>query len=207
LITSGPTQEAIDPVRFIGNHSSGKMGNALAAKFREAGATVTVVTGPVNAYPKDVNLVKVYSAAQMLEKAQEHHQESDIVVFAAAVADYRPLHPASQKIKKKSGEDELEIKLTKNPDIAATLGESKQHQFHVGFALETENEAANAQQKLKKKNFDLIVLNSLNDNGAGFKGDTNKVTFFDAHNKPKEFELKDKMEVASDIVAHVIHQL
>jgi len=203
LITSGPTQEAIDPVRFIGNHSSGKMGNAIATRFSEAGANVTMVSGPVNEYPQGIEVVKVNSAEQMLEKVLEKHTESDIVVFVAAVADYRPKEPANQKIKKKSEEAELYLTLVKNPDIAALLGEAKQDQIHVGFALETENEEQNAQEKLQKKNFDLIVLNSLNNDGAGFKGDTNQVTFYDRNNNQQKFELKSKTEVASDIVDYI----
>lgn len=204
LITSGPTHEAIDPVRFIGNHSSGKMGNALAAKFKDSGADVTIISGPVNHVPQHMEVVNITSAEEMLNEAKKKHAESDIVVFAAAVADYRPENPANQKIKKKDGENELEIRLVKNPDIAATLGNSKKHQVHVGFALETENEEVNAQEKLKKKNFDLIVLNSLNDAGAGFQGETNQVTFFDKNNNQQKFELKSKDEVAEDIVEYVI---
>ena len=207
LITSGPTFEAIDPVRFIGNHSSGKMGGAIADQFRKAGAKVTMVTGPVEKFPTDVEIINVTSADEMLQATESKYAESDIVVFAAAVSDFKPSSRSDQKIKKKEGEEKLEIVLTKNPDIAATLGKKKKNQFHIGFALETSNEEQNAKEKLDKKNFDLIVLNSLNDNGAGFKGDTNRVTFYDKHNNKQLFELKDKQEVAADIVAYVIqHQ-
>ncbi len=207
LITSGPTLEAIDPVRFIGNHSSGKMGNALADQFRNAGAEVTMVTGPVEEYPQNTEVIKVTSADEMLFEVEKKYSSSDIVVFAAAVSDFKPSNPSDQKIKKKEGEERLEIKLIKNPDIAETMGKKKEHQFHIGFALETEDEKTHAQKKLAKKNFDLIVLNSLNDKGAGFKGETNLVTFFDKHNNEQKFELKSKQEVASDIVAYVIqHQ-
>ena len=207
LITSGPTHEALDPVRFIGNHSSGKMGNAIANQFENAGASVTVVSGPVSVYPKTSKVIKVNSALEMLKKTQENHAENDIVVFAAAVADYRPQNPSSQKIKKETGEDALQLNLVKNPDIAGTLGERKQGQIHIGFALETNNEVKNAKEKLKRKNFDLIVLNSLNDDGAGFQSDTNKVSFFDRYNNQQQFELKGKEEVAFDLVDYVIQHL
>lgn len=207
LLTSGPTYEAIDPVRFIGNHSSGKMGNAIASAFKAAGADVTMIYGPVNNSPKDIELIEVTSANEMLEEAQKKHEESDIVIFAAAVSDYRPENPADQKIKKKDGQDHLTINLIKNPDIAAKLGSLKKHQIHVGFALETEHEERNAQEKLKKKNLDMIVLNSLNDAGAGFQRETNRVTFFDKHNNTQKFELKSKDEVADDIVEYVIQYL
>ncbi|GAB4229755.1 MAG: bifunctional phosphopantothenoylcysteine decarboxylase/phosphopantothenate--cysteine ligase CoaBC [Ekhidna sp.] len=202
LITSGPTFEAIDPVRFIGNHSSGKMGAAIAKVFKNHGADVTLISGPSQYLPSGVTLVNVKSAQEMLDAATSHHANCDIVVFAAAVSDYRPANPVKEKIKKSS--NKLQIDLVKNPDIAAELGKKKKHQFHVGFALETNNESVNAREKLKKKNFDLIVLNSLNDSGAGFQTDTNKVTFFDKNNKEQKFELKSKDEVAQDIVSHVI---
>ncbi|MEQ9404730.1 MAG: bifunctional phosphopantothenoylcysteine decarboxylase/phosphopantothenate--cysteine ligase CoaBC [Cyclobacteriaceae bacterium] len=205
LITSGPTFEAIDPVRFIGNHSSGKMGVAIADAFRNAGAEVTVVTGPAQYTPKGVNLIQVTSAEEMLKEVSGLHDSAEIVVFTAAVADYRPANPQSEKIKKK--EDTLQIDLTKNPDIALTLGKKKAKQFHIGFALETNSEAVNAKEKLQKKNFDLIVLNSLNDSGAGFQGNTNKVTFFDKHNTETKFELKSKSEVAMDIVDYTIEHV
>ncbi len=204
LITSGPTHEAIDPVRFIGNHSSGKMGNALAKKFKASGAKVTMISGPVHEVPPEIEVIPVTSAAQMLLQAQAHHPTSDIVVFAAAVADYRPEHPSDQKIKKVANQNSLEVKLVKNPDIAATLGQAKTGQIHIGFALETENEETNAREKLSKKNFEMIVLNSLNDSGAGFQKETNRVTFFDRNNNVQKFELKNKEEVAGDIVEYVI---
>ena len=208
LISSGPTFEAIDPVRFIGNHSSGKMGAALAQSFKQSGAKVTMVSGPSNQLPEGIDVIKVSAAKEMLEQIDAHHSSSDIVVFAAAVSDFRPNKPADQKIKKENGVDALQIELVKNPDIAAEMGKKKKkHQFHVGFALETNQEETNAQEKLKKKNFDLIVLNSLNEKGAGFQTDTNKVTFFDKNNNSKKFELKDKTEVANDIVEHVIQEL
>ena len=204
LITSGPTYEAIDPVRFIGNHSSGKMGSAIAKAFKDSGATVTVVNGPVDHVEDGVENILVSSANEMLDEVDKRHHHSDIVIFAAAVSDYRPTSPSHQKIKKEDGVDTLEIKLEKNPDIAAKIGAKKKDQIHVGFALETHDEEANAKKKLIKKNFDLIVLNSLNDKGAGFKSGTNKVTFFDRNNKTLKFELKNKEEVAKDIVDYVI---
>ena len=202
LITSGPTFEAIDPVRFIGNHSSGKMGSALAEVFVHAGAFVSFVSGPVQSYPtdssKNIELFKVESAKEMMAKTESLFGKSDIVVFAAAVSDYGPKKVHEQKIKK-SG-DSLHLELSPNPDIALELGRKKSKQFTVGFALETENEKINAQAKLKKKNFDLIVLNSLNDNGAGFSHDTNKVSIFDKHNNETCLELMSKKELALDIV-------
>ncbi len=202
LLTSGPTFEAIDPVRFIGNHSSGKMGTALANAFRNSGAHVTMISGPAAYTSSDVDVIKVNSAIEMLDEAKKYHEDADIVIFSAAVSDYRPENPAQEKIKKKG--NSLQINLIKNPDIATELGKKKKQQFHIGFALETNNEEVNAKEKLQKKNFDLIVLNSLNDNGAGFQKDTNKVTFFDKNNTRQEFELKNKMEVAQDIVDYVI---
>lgn len=202
LITTGPTQEAIDPVRFIGNHSSGKMGVAISNAFRSAGADVTVISGPAQYIPVGVNVIRVNSAQEMLDEASKQHSSSDIVIFAAAVADYRPDDPSSEKIKK--DDENLTIQLVKNPDIASKLGENKNGQFHIGFALETNNEASHAKEKLQKKNFDLIVLNSLNDQGAGFQKDTNQVTFFDKNNKEVKFELKSKSEVATDIVDYTI---
>lgn len=205
LITSGPTFEAIDPVRFIGNHSSGKMGTSIAQAFEEVGADITFISGPAKYLPRTGTIFHVKSAVEMLQEVKKHHSECDIAVFTAAVADYRPASPANEKIKKEEGVDELTISLVKNPDIAAEMGTVKKSQFHIGFALETSSEQANAKAKLEKKNFDLIVLNSLNDSGAGFQTDTNKVTFFDKNNKEQLFELKTKKEVARDIVEYVIN--
>ncbi|MEP5612008.1 MAG: bifunctional phosphopantothenoylcysteine decarboxylase/phosphopantothenate--cysteine ligase CoaBC [Cyclobacteriaceae bacterium] len=205
IITSGPTHEAIDPVRFIGNHSSGKMGVALSDAFRNAGADVLVISGPSQYTPENVELISVQSAEEMLAETEKRYAACDIAVFAAAVADYRPANPSQEKIKKK--ENSLEISLLKNPDIAYELGKKKKGQFTIGFALETNKEATHAKEKLEKKNFDLIVLNSLNDSGAGFQKDTNKVTFFDKNNKEVKFELKSKKEVAADIVDYTIQHL
>ena len=206
MITAGPTYEAIDPVRFVGNHSSGLMGYQLAEKANELGASVTLISGPshLNVSTDRIALVRVTSAQQMLEAVQEHFSSADIGIFAAAVADYRPADPADEKIKKK--DSTLDIKLEKTQDILGWAGGEKKQQFLVGFALETQNELENAKKKLHKKNLDLIVLNSLRDPGAGFKSKTNKVTFIDKHEKVTPFELKDKAAVASDILNYIITQ-
>lgn len=204
LVTAGPTYEAIDPVRFIGNRSSGKMGLAIAEQFAARGASVTLVLGPsrLKAQHPGINTLKVESAQQMYEAALQHFGQADIAVLSAAVADYRPAHVAEQKIKKKG--DSMTIELEKTPDIAASLGKMKRvGQFIVGFALETNDELQNASEKLTKKNFDFIVLNSLQDAGAGFNFDTNKVTILHRNNIRKDFELKTKAEVAKDIVDEV----
>lgn len=204
LVTAGPTYEAIDPVRFIGNHSSGKMGFALAEALAQEGAEVNLVTGPTQEHTQHplINVHHVTSAAEMLEASQSIFEDSDIAVFSAAVADYRPAEQAAQKIKKSA--DNLVVNLVPTADIAKTLGERKRPgQITVGFALETENEEQNALKKLKTKNFDFIVLNSLNEPGAGFRHDTNKVTILD-RNQSKTSELKTKQEVAADIVEAII---
>jgi phosphopantothenoylcysteine decarboxylase/phosphopantothenate--cysteine ligase len=205
LVTAGPTHEAIDPVRFIGNNSSGKMGFAIAEELASKGAEVRLVTGPtyLEAKHPQVQVTRVTSAEEMYQACSEHFGTSQIAVLSAAVADYKPVHKADQKIKKTDAS--LTIELTKTHDIAAQLGkEKKAGQFMVGFALETENERANAEKKLASKNFDLIVLNSLNDPGAGFGYDTNKVVMLDRKNGAREFDLKSKKEVAKDIVQAII---
>ncbi len=201
LITAGPTYEAIDPVRFIGNHSSGKMGLALAEECYKRGAEVTLVLGPNNLEltNPEIQIVNVTSGAEMYKAALERHAESDLVIFAAAVADYRPATVANEKIKK-SG-DTLELSLEKTIDIAATLGQQKSKgQHHIGFALETAHAEKYAKGKLEKKNFDLIVLNTLKDKGAGFKHDTNKVTIYTDKGQELAFDLKTKTKVATDII-------
>jgi phosphopantothenoylcysteine decarboxylase/phosphopantothenate--cysteine ligase len=208
LVTAGPTHEAIDPVRFIGNHSSGKMGFAIAEALADKGAMVNLVTGPTQQHTKHPNIsVKhVVSAEEMFTACQSLFPTSDITVLSAAVADYKPTVKAEQKIKKK--DEELNLTLTKTQDIAASLGKLKHNgQIIVGFALETEQEQANALKKLESKNFDLIVLNSLNDKGAGFGHDTNKVTVIDRLQHSKTFELKSKKEVALDIVDAIIEKV
>ena len=206
LMTSGPTVEAIDPVRFISNHSTGKMGTAIADELAAQGAEVILVSGPVQIKPKHsaVQVVNVQSAAQMYEAAIAHFPNVDIAILTAAVADYTPMEVATEKIKKKA-EEGMVIELKKTKDIAAELGKiKKKGQLMVGFALETENFAANAQSKLMRKNLDFIVLNSLKDKGAGFGFDTNKVTFMDTEGTVERFELKTKKEVAKDIINKII---
>ncbi|MDE5799771.1 MAG: phosphopantothenoylcysteine decarboxylase, partial [Paramuribaculum sp.] len=202
----GPTYERIDPVRFIGNFSTGKMGYAIADAAAEMGADVTVVSGPVSVTPRNtsVKVVSVESARQMLEACEKVWSDSDIAIMCAAVADYAPLHPAASKIKRE-GHEIPTIELTKNPDIAATLGAKKRpDQTLVGFALETDNEEFNAQSKLKSKNLDMIVLNSLRNPQAGFATDTNQVTIFKADGTRADFPVKPKTELAFDILNAII---
>tara|TARA_R110000868_G_scaffold161628_3_gene392320 strand:+ start:2683 stop:3888 length:1206 start_codon:yes stop_codon:yes gene_type:complete len=203
LITAGPTYEAIDPVRFIGNHSTGLMGYELARNAAKLGATVYLVSGPshLTVQHSNIQLIKVTSADEMYSETIDLYKDMDVVICAAAVADYKPKSVAEQKIKKSS--EEFSIALVKNKDILYSLGEMKKQQFLVGFALETENEVENAIGKLKRKNLDAIVLNSLNDKGAGFGKLTNKVSFIDKNLDIKTFELKTKAEVASDILNEI----
>ena len=206
LITAGPTYEPLDPVRFIGNHSTGKMGYALAETFAAEGAEVLLISGPTNLPDPGsarIRTVRVQTAREMYEATLAEAATADVWVFAAAVADYRPAQVAEQKIKK-AGET-LTLELVKNVDIAAELGKTKRpEQFSVGFALETENEQAHALDKLRRKNFDMVVLNSLRDAGAGFRHDTNKVTLLNADGRITTFELKAKADVARDIVRSVL---
>lgn len=204
VITAGPTYEPIDPVRFIGNHSTGKMGFDIANEAAKRGANVVLITGPTSlkAVNSAVNVVNVTTANQMYQQCHELFSSADIVIGAAAVADYRPKVVADQKIKK--NDEEFTIVLEKNPDILASLGAIKTNQFLVGFALETENEIEYAKSKLKKKNLDLIVLNSLNDQGAGFGKPTNKVTFIDKDFIVFPQELKSKEAVAKDIIDQIV---
>lgn len=204
IITGGPTYEAIDPVRFIGNHSSGKTGVILANECAKRGANVTLVLGPSNQKVKhpQVKVINVNSADEMLQAVKNIWDKMDIGIFSAAVADYKVEQPSQQKIKK--DDDVLTLKLIKNPDILYWAGQNKaKHQYLVGFALETNNEIENAQKKIKKKNLDLLILNSLNDKGAGFKYDTNKVTFIKPNNKLTYFELKPKTQMGIDIVNQI----
>lgn len=208
LLTAGPTFEAIDPVRFIGNRSSGKMGIALAEAAAALGATVDLILGPTWLAPSntDIKVYPVESARQMHQAALQLFPKADVAIMAAAVADYRPQQYHDQKLKKQ-GEAPL-IHLVENPDIAASLGQQKQaHQILVGFALETQDALNNARKKREKKNLDLIVLNSLQDAGAGFNHDTNRITIIDQDNNLTEFALKSKQAVAKDILAAVIHLL
>lgn len=204
LITAGPTYEAIDPVRFIGNHSSGKMGFEIAHEAAKLGAEVTLISGPshLNISDKSIHLVRVVSAEEMYNACHQYFENTDIAIAAAAVADYRPKNVASQKIKK--AESSFTIELERTKDILASLGEIKKKQFLIGFALETENEIENAKLKIQKKNLDLIVLNSLQDAGAGFGTPTNKVTFIDKNFTIEPMDLKSKGKVAQDILNKVI---
>lgn len=208
LVTAGPTQEAIDPVRFISNHSSGKMGYAIARTFAQAGAHVTLVSGPTGLpvpHPT-VRRVDVRSARDMFEASQDAFVNSEIIILSAAVADYTPVHVAAQKIKKK--EPQFSLELTKTTDIAATLGSQKRPgQWLMGFALETNNERENALKKLHTKQLDWIVLNSLRDQGAGFGHDTNKITVIDKDEEIHEFALKTKDDVARDLVNLIAKKL
>jgi phosphopantothenoylcysteine decarboxylase / phosphopantothenate---cysteine ligase len=204
LITAGPTQEAIDPVRYISNHSSGKMGLAIAERLAAAGANVTLVCGKIHLHIQNPSIKKinVLSAADMYQAVNEHFAAMDIVIFAAAVADYTPKTVADKKIKKK--EDSFSIELTKTVDLAATFGKLKtKQQKIVGFALETDNELANALDKMQRKNFDMIVLNSMNSKGAGFGYDTNQISILKPDGSIKHYELKSKNEVANDIVEEI----
>ena len=204
LITAGPTYEAIDPVRFIGNHSSGKMGFDIAQSAADLGANVILVSGPTHCVINHplVQIVRVTSAQEMYDSCHLCFQDVDVAIAAAAVADYRPKKVANQKIKKAA--DDFVIELEKTKDILASFGELKKNQFLIGFALETENEIENAKAKIKKKNLDLIVLNSLQDEGAGFGKPTNKVTFIDSAFHIEPLDLKSKEAVADDILKKVI---
>ncbi|KUO66245.1 MAG: phosphopantothenoylcysteine decarboxylase [Lutibacter sp. BRH_c52] len=207
LITAGPTYEAIDPVRFIGNHSSGKMGFELAKKAANLGANVFLITGTSNETVSHslIKRIDVVSAEEMYQEVHKYFGTVDIAILSAAVADYKPTEIAINKIKKAT--DTITIELEKTKDILASLGKIKKQQFLVGFALETNNELQNAITKLKSKNLDLIVLNSLQDKGAGFKKETNKVTIIDKFEKISEFSLKSKAEVAEDIFNVILNQI
>lgn len=206
LITAGPTYEAIDPVRFIGNHSSGKMGFSIAEEAEKRGAKVILITGPTaqKSENKNIEIHQVTSAKEMFDEVFKFYDGSDIAIMSAAVADYTPKVVAKEKIKKSDAE--FIIELVKNPDILKIMGEKKSHQFLVGFALETQNEVENAKGKLEKKNLDMIVLNSLKDKGAGFQKDTNKIKIL-TPTEQKEFNLKSKEEVAKDILDFVEEKL
>ncbi|WP_339894349.1 bifunctional phosphopantothenoylcysteine decarboxylase/phosphopantothenate--cysteine ligase CoaBC [uncultured Algibacter sp.] len=207
LITAGPTYETIDPVRFIGNHSSGKMGFEIAKAAANLGAEVILITGPTHQKVSHalIDVIPVVGAQEMFNEVHKYYKNSDVAILSAAVADYKPKEVASQKIKKKS--ETLTLELEKTKDILASLGDLKKKQYLVGFALETNNELENAKGKLKRKNLNLIVLNSLNDKGAGFKTDTNKVTFIDDKENISEFQLKSKAEVASDLLNKIISEI
>jgi len=204
LITAGPTYEAIDPVRFIGNHASGKMGFDIANEAANLGAEVILVSGPTHLKVKNntVKVIKVMSAQEMYDACHNYYNDVDVAIAAAAVADYKPKNVAAQKIKKNASDFTIELEKTK--DILASFGTGKKNQFLIGFALETENEIENAILKIQKKNLDLIVLNSLQDQGAGFGQPTNKITFIDKNFIVEPMELKSKEAVAVDILNKVI---
>ena len=207
LVTAGPTYEAIDPVRYIGNHSSGRMGFEIANTAAQLGAEVILITGPTHykAHYDSIQTISITSARDMYDVAHQNFDDVDAAILSAAVADYRPKFPALYKIKKKA--TSLTLELEKTEDILASLGEKKKNQILIGFALETENEVANAIKKLKAKNLDLIVLNSLNDDGAGFVGSTNKISIIDKDLNQKNYPLKSKSEVASDIINELINRI
>jgi phosphopantothenoylcysteine decarboxylase / phosphopantothenate---cysteine ligase len=205
LITAGPTREPIDPVRYISNHSSGKMGYAIATELLRQGAEVFMVSGPVciKLEHPALTIVQVNSASEMYMACCRFFEEVDIAIFAAAVADYRPARIAKQKIKK--DDSSFTIQMVKNVDIAYEFGKvKKEEQLSIGFALETNDELLNAQAKLEKKNFDMVILNSMNDSNATFGYDTNKITTIRKDQAPKAFSLKQKSEVASDIVGEIV---
>jgi phosphopantothenoylcysteine decarboxylase/phosphopantothenate--cysteine ligase len=204
LVTAGPTYEAIDPVRFIGNHSSGKMGFEIAKAAANLGAEVTLITGPTHEKAEHslIAIVAITSALEMYKEVHKYYQDVDIAVLSAAVADYKPNFVANQKIKKKNST--LTLELVKTKDILASCGELKMNQILVGFALETNNALENAIDKLKKKNLDLIILNSLQDSGAGFRVSTNKITIIDKDENVLNYELKPKSEVALDILSEIL---
>jgi phosphopantothenoylcysteine decarboxylase / phosphopantothenate---cysteine ligase len=206
LVTAGPTYEAIDPVRFIGNRSSGKMGYLIAQELEKAGFEVILISGPTNlAKPTNIHFVQVESAKEMYEACLKEYKLVKVAVFAAAVADYTPKVVASEKIKK--NEDSFSIELIKTKDIAKEMGLLKSdNQLNIGFALETNNEEGNAKKKLVNKNFDFIVLNSLKNENTCFGSDHNKISIFE-HNKIINFEFKTKDEVAKDIVKHIVSKL
>ena len=207
LVTAGPTYEAIDPVRFIGNHSSGKMGFAIASAAANLGAEVFLISGPSNQQIKHslVHRVDVVSAEEMYDASHMYFKDVDIAILSAAVADYKPKKSASQKIKKT--DTALELSLSPTKDILASLGAIKKQQYLVGFALETNNEIENAKGKLKRKNLDAIILNSLQDKGAGFAKDTNKITIIDKEFNEKAFKLKSKVAVAKDIMNEIVNRI
>jgi phosphopantothenoylcysteine decarboxylase/phosphopantothenate--cysteine ligase len=207
LVTAGPTHEAIDPVRYIGNHSSGRMGFEIANTAAQLGAEVILISGPTHykALYDSIQTIPITSARDMYDAAHQYFKDVDAAILSAAVADYRPKFPAVSKLKKKSSS--LVLELEKTEDVLASLGEIKEKQLLIGFALETENEVANAIKKLKAKNLDLIILNSLNDDGAGFGGSTNKISIIDKDLNQTNYPLKSKSEVAEDIINELIKRV
>ena len=207
LVTAGPTYEAIDPVRYISNHSSGKMGFEIAKKASDLGAEVFLISGPSNQKisTRSINLINVVSSKDMHEEVIKYYSEADIVIMAAAVSDFKPKDFSNKKIKKDNIQPKIELEKTK--DVLLELGRLKKNQFLVGFALENENEIENSLKKLKNKNLDLIILNSLNDKGAGFGTETNKITIINSKEEKTDYDLKDKSEVAEDILNSIMSQI
>ena len=207
LVTAGPTYEAIDPVRYISNHSSGKMGFEIAKKASDLGAEVFLISGPSNQKisTRSINLINVVSSKDMHEEVIRYYSEADIVIMAAAVSDFKPKDFSNKKIKKDNIQPKMELEKTK--DVLLELGRLKKNQFLVGFALENENEIENSLKKLKNKNLDLIILNSLNDKGAGFGTETNKITIINSKEEKTDYDLKDKSEVAEDILNSIMSQI
>jgi len=207
LVTAGPTYEAIDPVRYISNHSSGKMGFEIAKKASDLGAEVFLISGPSHQKisTRSINLINVVSSKDMHKQVLKHYAKADIVIMAAAVSDFKPKEFSNKKIKKDNNQSKIELEKTK--DILLELGSLKKNQFLVGFALENENEIENSLKKLKNKNLDLIILNSLNDKGAGFGTETNKITIINKKQEQTNFDLKDKSEVAEDILKSIMSQI
>jgi len=207
LVTAGPTYEAIDPVRYISNHSSGKMGFEIAKKASDLGAEVFLISGPSNQKisTRSINLINVVSSKDMHEEVIKYYSEADIVIMAAAVSDFKPKEFSNKKIKKDNIQPKMELEKTK--DVLLELGRLKKNQFLVGFALENENEIENSLKKLKNKNLDLIILNSLNDKGAGFGTETNKITIINSKEEKTDYDLKDKSEVAEDILNSIMSQI
>ena len=208
LITAGPTLEPIDPVRFISNHSSGKMGYRLAEEAKRLGASVCIISGPSNEILSETNidLIRVSTSQQMEEAVMSRYNNHDIVIMAAAISDYKPKEYSHKKIKKESKDQGFSIKLKKTNDILFNLGKLKKKQLLIGFALENKNEIKNAKKKLKEKNLDMIILNSLNDKGAAFGHDTNKITIIDNELKINHYDLKPKIFVAKDIFEYILNR-
>lgn len=208
VITAGPTIEAIDPVRYLTNHSSGKMGYELAREAMKRGADVTLISGPTNLVPPKVkNFIPIKSTEDMYKAVNDNFEDCDVLIKAAAPADFRPLNFSKQKIKKEGQNGSFSIELTQNPDIAKSVGQRKSHQFIVGFAAESQNEIENGQKKIKAKNFDMIVINNITQKNAGFKSDTNEVVIIDKSGKVENLEMMTKTELANKILDRVMKNL
>lgn len=205
LVTAGPTIEKIDPVRYITNHSSGKMGYNLATEAMKRGAKVTLISGPSNLdIPKVDNFIQIESTEEMYNAVMENFENSDVLIKSAAPADFKPLHSSDEKIKKETQDGKLSIELTENPDIAKAVGLKKKNQFFVGFAAESENEIENAKKKIKRKNFDMIVVNNIKKKDAGFKSDNNEVTIIDKNDNIEKLDLMSKTDLANEILNRIV---